>query len=70
MIVTFPSRVISLREVMSNPGVIVLASVRNAGANIKRLDIEDNIGESIHIHLNSFRFDFSVDIFFLFRINS
>jgi len=51
---------------MSNPGVIVLASLRNVGPNIKRLDVEDNIGESIHIHLNSFRFDFSVDEFILF----
>ena len=51
---------------MSNPGVIVLASLRNAGPNIKRLDVEDNIGESIHIHLNSLRFDFSVDEFILF----
>lgn len=48
---------------MSNPGVITLASLRNAGRNIKRLDIEDNIGEKIHIHLNSLRVDFSVEEF-------
>lgn len=48
---------------MSNPGVITLASLRNAGRNIKRLDIEDNIGEAIHVHLNSLRLDFSVEEF-------
>ena len=48
---------------MGNPGVIILASLRNAGRNIKRLDIEDNLGEAIHIHLNSLRFDFSVEEF-------
>lgn len=48
---------------MSNPGVITLASLMNVGRNIKRLDIEDNIGEAIHVHLNSIRLDFSVEEF-------
>lgn len=50
---------------MSNPGVITLASIRNVGRNIHRLDIEDNIGEAIHIHLNSLRMDFSVEEFLM-----
>jgi len=45
---------------MSNPGVITLASLRNIGPNINRLDIEDNIGEAIHIHWNNFRVDLKV----------
>ena len=51
---------------MSNPGVILLASKTNIGPNIVRLDIEDNIGESIHIHINNFRFDFTIDQFISF----
>ena len=48
---------------MSNPGVITLASLGNIGPNIHRLDIEDNIGEAIHIHWNSFRVDLTVQDF-------
>ena len=51
---------------MSNPGVITLARLRNAGENISRLDIEDNIGESIHIHLNNLRLDLGVMEFLAF----
>lgn len=51
---------------MSNPGVIILASLRNIGPNIHRLDIEDNIGESIHIHWNNFRIDMTVQDFIRF----
>lgn len=54
---------------MSNPGVITLASLRNVGPNIIRLDVEDNIGEAIHIHWNNFRFDLSVRDFLLFSEN-
>ena len=50
---------------MSNPSVIVLASLRNASPSIRRLDIEDNIGESIHVHWNNFRFDLSIKEFLL-----
>ncbi len=46
---------------MSNPSVITLFSKRNAGVNLNRIDIEDNIGESIHVHLNQLRLDFSID---------
>lgn len=48
---------------MSNPGVIILASLGNIGPNIHRLDIEDNIGEAIHIHWNNFRVDLTVQDF-------
>ena len=48
---------------MSNPGVIVIVNERNVGPKITRLDIEDNIGECIHIHLNNFRFDFTIEEF-------
>lgn len=51
---------------MSNPGVITLASLRGAGPNIKRLDIEDNIGEAIHIHWNNFRVDMTIEEFLAF----
>jgi len=51
---------------MSNPGVITLASLRNIGPNIHRLDIEDNIGEAIHIHWNNFRVDLTVRDFLRF----
>ena len=45
---------------MSNPAVIPLVDKKNIGKNIKRLSIEDNIGESIHIHINNIRFDFTI----------
>lgn len=48
---------------MSNPGVIILAKKNNISTNILRFEIEDNVGESIHIHLNNFRFDFTIDEF-------
>lgn len=34
---------------MSNPGVLSLASLEAVGADY-RFEIEDNIGEAIHIH--------------------
>lgn len=46
---------------MSNPAVIILA---NADLSIGNLRIEDNIGESIHVHLGDFRFDFTIEEFF------
>lgn len=51
---------------MSNPGVINLASKRNVGLNLKRVDIEDNIGECIHLHINNIRFDFTINEFLNF----
>lgn len=42
---------------MSNPAVYLLAEVKIRGKNIR---IEDNLGESIHIHIGDFRFSVSV----------
>ena len=48
---------------MSNPGVIVLNSANCRGTNFKRFQVEDNIGESIHIHVDNIRFDFTIEEF-------
>lgn len=48
---------------MSNPAVILLVNNIKIGPNIQRLSIEDNIGESIHIHINNMRFDLTIDEF-------
>lgn len=45
---------------MSNPAVIVLAEVSTSMGNFR---IEDNIGESIHIHLGEFRYDLTIQQF-------
>ncbi|SVB98235.1 uncharacterized protein METZ01_LOCUS251089, partial [marine metagenome] len=45
-----------------NVGVLLLASQKIDG---QRLDIEDNIGESIHIHYKNMRFDFTVHDFLM-----
>lgn len=47
---------------MSNPGVIVLAKAKNPDP-FRRFVVEDNIGESIHLHIDNLRVDFSVDEF-------
>lgn len=47
---------------MSNPAVIILS---NTDIGFGYLRIEDNIGESIHIHLDQFRMDLSVSQFLL-----
>lgn len=47
---------------MSNPGVKTLAKSNSK----KRFVIEDNIGESIHIHIDNIRMDFTIDKFLLF----
>lgn len=51
---------------MINPGLITLQSAkidtRKAIYN-ERFQIEDNIGEAIHIHYRNMRFDFSIDEF-------
>jgi len=46
-----------------NIGVLHLASLHN---DKMRLVIEDNIGESIHIHYNNIRLDFTIDDFMKF----
>ncbi|PIE67558.1 MAG: hypothetical protein CSA23_02975 [Deltaproteobacteria bacterium] len=48
---------------MSNPAVITLAEVKQGISGFKRLQIEDNIGEAIHLHLGPMRFDFTIKEF-------
>ena len=51
----------------TNPGVIILAKEQLRGTFMHhRLDIEDNIGEEMHIHYKNFRFDFTVRDFLEF----
>lgn len=54
---------------MSNPAVINLVNIRKKHGNLRRLDIEDNIGESIHIHINNFRLDMTIQEFLEFADN-
>ena len=49
---------------MSNPAVIVLDIVSRWEGKLNRFHVEDNIGESIHIHIDDMRFDFTIDEFF------
>lgn len=51
---------------MSNPGLIKLVSIFKKKGHLNRLEVEDNIGESIHLHLNNIRIDFSVSEFLEF----
>lgn len=44
---------------MSNPAVIKLSESR--GKTMKRVIVEDNIGEAIHIHADSLRLDLTID---------
>ena len=48
---------------MSNPAVILLHNAGNRKGAFKRFCIEDNIGESIHLHANNSRFDFTINEF-------
>lgn len=48
---------------MSNPGVLSLASLYPVGAEF-RFEIEDNIGEAIHIHYKDIRLDLTVKEFY------
>lgn len=50
---------------MSNPGIKILAE-NHQGQKIKRFVIEDNIGESIHLHVDNIRLDFSIRSFLSF----
>lgn len=51
---------------MSNPGVITLNKAESRLGRFKRFVVEDNIGESIHLHVDSMRIDFSILEFFEF----
>jgi len=45
----------------TNPGVIVLTKTQLRNTQLHhRLDIEDNIGEEMHIHYKNFRMDYTV----------
>ena len=46
---------------MSNPGVITLVDASSRFSKIKRFVVEDNIGESIHVHIDNMRIDFTVN---------
>ena len=47
---------------MSNLGVLYLSVADSRKYKMfKRLDIEDNIGEAIHIHYDNFRFDLTIN---------
>lgn len=48
---------------MSNPAFITLASLNRRNNTFKRFQIEDNIGESIHLHVDNIRVDLSVNEF-------
>jgi len=49
---------------MSNPGVIILSSLNSKKGYFKKFQIEDNIGECVHIHIDSLRIDLSINEFF------
>lgn len=51
---------------MSNPAVIILDSVNKRKGKFKRFQIEDNIGESIHLHIDNMRIDFTINEFLEF----
>ena len=51
---------------MSNPAVITLHNAGSRKGAFKRFCVEDNIGESIHLHVNNSRFDFTINEFLEF----
>lgn len=51
---------------MSNPAVITLANSKTQKDKSHKIVIEDNIGESIHLHLDKLRFDFTIKDFIKF----
>lgn len=51
---------------MSNPAVITLSNASSRKGKFKRFVIEDNIGESVHLHIDSMRFDFTINEFLEF----
>jgi hypothetical protein len=46
---------------MSNPAVKILDEQNNRFGKFKRFQIEDNIGESIHLHIDNMRVDFTIN---------
>lgn len=51
---------------MSNPAVIILDEVNTKKSRFKRFVVEDNIGESIHLHVDNMRVDFTIKEFLEF----
>jgi len=51
---------------MSNPAVLVLETVGSKEGRFRRFAIEDNIGESIHLHVDDMRIDFTIEEFLEF----
>jgi len=51
---------------MSNPAVIVLDDVSSKKGPFRRFTIEDNIGESIHLHIDNMRIEFTINEFLEF----
>lgn len=51
---------------MSNPGVILLSEHNKRGGSFQKLRVEDNLGESIHIHLDDYRVDLTLEEFKVF----
>ncbi len=51
---------------MSNPAVITLADASSRMGKFKRFVLEDNIGESIHLHIDNMRVDFTINEFLEF----
>lgn len=51
---------------MSNPAVITLDNASSKKGKFKRFVIEDNIGESMHLHIDNMRVDFTIDEFLEF----
>lgn len=51
---------------MSNPGVKILSKVNFRKGVVKKFQVEDNIGESIHLHIDNMRVDLSIQKFIEF----
>jgi hypothetical protein len=51
---------------MSNPAVITLANSTSRKGKFKRFVVEDNIGESVHLHIDNMRIDFTINEFLEF----
>ena len=51
---------------MSNPAVITLDNASSKKGKLKRFVLEDNIGESIHLHIENMRLDFTIKEFLEF----